>query len=155
MKSAWILLFEMGNLLPVLSNSGNLLGYFVKIKGTSVTPEISYFTSMVCSLIAILVPSCLATGREKCLKWWKQRKYWLIWKNNKRFKISLEWQLWFLDILSKNQSQSISILEILYFFLKIPVSCFVGSFLSNSFVYLVFGNIMWKLENINFYDQPW
>ena len=48
---------------------------------------------------------------------------------NKGFKISPEWQLWFLDILSKNQSQSTSILAILYFLLKITVlSCFVGSF---------------------------
>ena len=32
---------------------------------------------------------------------------------------------------------------------------FCGIFLSNLFVYLVaFGNILRKLENINFYDQP-
>ena len=47
----------------------------------------------------------------------------------KRFKNSPEWQFRFLDILSKNQSQSTSILAILYLFLKTPVlSCFVGSF---------------------------
>ena len=33
---------------------------------------------------------------------------------------------------------------------------FCGIFLSHLLAYLVvFGNIMWKLENSNFYDQPW
>ena len=32
---------------------------------------------------------------------------------------------------------------------------FCEIYLSDLFVYLVaFGNIIWKLENINFYDQP-
>ena len=46
----------------------------------------------------------------------------------------------FLDILSKNQLQSTSILGILYFFLKIPVlSCFVGT------SYQMYSYIWWHL----------
>ena len=89
------------------------------------------------------------------LKVVKAKKYRLIEKiTDKRFKISPEWQG--NDILSKRQSQSTLILAILFFFLKIPVlPLFCGIFLSNLFVYLVaVGNIMWKLENRNFYDQP-
>ena len=56
---------------------------------------------------------------------------------NKRLKIS---QLWFLDILSKDQWQSSSIFPILYLYLKMPVlSCFEGSFVK--FIQHVFGGI--------------
>ena len=72
---------------------------------------------------------------------------------NKRFKISPERQILFLDILS----------IAIHFHLSNPVlppqnNCsilFCGIFLSNLFVYLVaFGNILRELENGNFYDQP-
>ena len=67
---------------------------------------------------------------------------------NKRFIISPELQLSFLDILSKNPynptlfpQNTCSIL-------------FCRKFLTSLFVYFVeFGNIMWKLENRNFYGQ--
>ena len=75
---------------------------------------------------------------------------------SKRFKISPEWRLLFLDILPKNKLQSTSIFAILYFFLKNTCSfLFCGVFASNLFMYLVtFFIIMWKQENRNFYDQP-
>ena len=61
----------------------------------------------------------------------------------------------FLDVLSKKQSQSTSILAILYFLLKIPVlSCFVRSFYQIYFcIWWPFGKIMCKLDNINFYNS--
>ena len=58
----------------------------------------------------------------------------------KRLKISQEWKLWFLDIVSKNQLPSTSILAILQFYLEILVlSCFVGSF------YQTYSCIWWHL----------
>ena len=80
------------------------------------------------------------------LKVLKTKKYRLIGKNdNKRLKISREWQLRLLDILSKNQMQSTSILAILYFFLNLPVlSFFCGIFLSNLFVHLVAFGSIWQ-----------
>ena len=77
---------------------------------------------------------------------------------NKRFKISPKWQLRFLDMHPVQKS------IVTHFHPCNPVfppknnTCsilFCGIFLSNLFVHLVpFGNITWKLENGNLYDQP-
>ena len=98
--------------------------------------------------------------RGKMLKVVKANKYQLRAKMTtvtKRFKISPEWQLWFLDILSKHLLQSTSILAILYFYLKIPaLSRFVESLYQiYSCSWWHFGNIMWKLQNRYFSGQPW
>ena len=75
------------------------------------------------------------------LKVVKAKKYQLRAKMiNQRFKILQEWKLLFLDILTRNQLQSASILAILFFFLKIPVlSCFVGS------LYQIYSCIWWHV----------
>ena len=94
------------------------------------------------------------------LKVVKAKKYWIRRKIRiKGSQISPEWQLWFLDILSKNQFWWI----IIHFHPCNPLLLFqntcsilsCGIFLSNLFVYLVAsGNAMWILGNRNFYNQP-
>ena len=101
---------------------------------------------------------------RKMLKVAKAKKYQL--KRIKitfgSFKISPEWQLWFLDILSKNQFWWITIHShpcSRLFCTPSQNSCsilFCGIFLLILFMYLVtFGQIMWKLEYRNFHNQPW